>query len=418
MAKEPEPFVKNPGRDFTRTRKISFETLIRLLLSMGGSSLNSQLLEYFSYNVETPSSSAFTQQRDKLLPTALKYLLHKFTQSIKDYKTYEGYRLIAFDGSALNIPYNPNDSDTYVQPKPEYKGYNLLHLNGIYDLCNKFYLDVCVQPERYKNERQAMIDLLDHSSLVEKVILLCDRGLESFNNFAHAENKGWKYIIRVKDISSNGILSGLRIPLTDEFDQKVNIILTRKQTKEVKTHPEIYKYVPQSSRFDYFNLYNCCYYPFSFRAIRVKVAENKYQCFITNLPSLDFPVEKIKELYHLRWAIETSFRELKYAIGLNSFHAKKVEYIIQEVFARIIMYNFCEIITLQMVIKQGSRKYKYQVNFTRAIQICKHFFRCYLVPPPDVEALIQKYILPIREGRNFPRKKKRNTSVSFNYRIA
>ena len=40
-------------------------------------------------------------------------------------------------------------------------------------------------------------------------------------------------------------------------------------------------------------------------------------CYITtNLPKEDFPVEEIKKVYAMRWGIETSFRELKYAIGL------------------------------------------------------------------------------------------------------
>ena len=47
-------------------------------------------------------------------------------------------------------------------------------------------------------------------------------------------------------------------------------------------------------------------------------------------------------LYTKPWGIETSFRELKYAVGLVNFHAKKQEYIIQETFARLIMYNFAE----------------------------------------------------------------------------
>ena len=33
-----------------------------------------------------------------------------------------------------------------------------------------------------------------------------------------------------------------------------------------------------------------------------------------------------------RWGIERSFRKLKYTIGLTNFHAKKVEYILQEIF--------------------------------------------------------------------------------------
>jgi hypothetical protein len=47
---------------------------------------------------------------------------------------------------------------------------------------------------------------------------------------------------------------------------------------------------------------------------------------------------KIKEIYALRWGIETSFRELKYAIGLSNFHAKKVAYIKQEIFARLTLF--------------------------------------------------------------------------------
>ena len=62
--------------------------------------------------------------------------------------------------------------------------------------------------------------------------------------------------------------------------------------------------------------------------------------------------------------IETSFRELKYAIGLTNFHAKKVEYIVQEVYARMIMYNFCEMITLHVIINQTDKRHIYQVNFT------------------------------------------------------
>lgn len=83
------------------------------------------------------------------------------------------------------------------------------------------------------------------------------------------------------------------------------------------------------------------------------------------------------------------------------------------------MYNFCEMITLNIVLKQKSTKHIYQVNFTMAMQICMHFFRCseYL-SLPNIEALIQKYILPIREGRKNKRKPKTKTPVSFNYRVS
>ncbi|MFR7830752.1 MAG: transposase [Blautia wexlerae] len=30
-----------------------------------------------------------------------------------------------------------------------------------------------------------------------------------------------------------------------------------------------------------------------------------------------------QELYHLRWGIETSFRKLKYSLGLSQLHSKR-----------------------------------------------------------------------------------------------
>ncbi|BFH69180.1 hypothetical protein J27TS7_05180 [Paenibacillus dendritiformis] len=40
MAAAPAPYVKNPEKDFTRKKKLSFETVIQLLISMGGNSVN------------------------------------------------------------------------------------------------------------------------------------------------------------------------------------------------------------------------------------------------------------------------------------------------------------------------------------------------------------------------------------------
>lgn len=250
-------------------------------------------------------------------------------------------------------------------------------------------------------------------------IVIADRGYESYNVFEHIVQKGWNYVIRVKDIKSNGIASGLSLPKKEEFDVKLNILLTRRQTKEIKAHPEKYKYMSKKQNFDYLPVGNKENYPINFRVVRFAISEDTYEVIITNLPENEFPAERIKEIYHMRWGIETSFRELKYAIGLISFHSKKTDHIIQEIFARLTMYNFCEIITTHVVIQQKDRKYIYQVNFTIAISICLHYFRCRnAVPPPNVEALIQKNILPVRKGRKDHRKVRSKSAVSFIYRVA
>jgi len=419
MQKSPDLFVRNPGKDFTRIRQLSFEKMIKLILSMGGNSLNSELLEYFDYDIKTTTVSAFVQQREKILPFAFEFLLHEFTNSFDDLRLFESYRLLACDSSALNIPCNPEDTDMHFNNLPNSKGFNQLRLNALYDLCNKLYLDALIQPGRKFNEFRALTDMIDRSNISQKVILLADRGYESYNTFAHLEKKGWNYAIRVKDIDSNGILSGLKLPSTDEFDTVVSFVLTKKQTNEVKARPDIYRYLAKDTAFDYLDLHDNKFYPISFRIVRIKLSNDSFETLITNLDSSAFPLEKMKALYNMRWGIETSFRELKYTMGLACFHAKKLDYIFQEIFAKLIMYNFCELVVMSVVVTHKDTKYSYQVNFTAATRICKRFFKnSEDIALMAIETLILKFILPVRPGRKDPRKIKPKSVVSFNYRVA
>ncbi|MGM1050712.1 MAG: IS4 family transposase [Bacillota bacterium] len=422
MSAAPAPYVKNPKKDFTRKKKLPFETVMQLLISMGGNSIYKELLESQGYDVNTATTSAFVQQRNKILPSAVEFLFHEFTQSYTDIKYYRGYRLLAVDGSDLHIATDSVDTDTYFQSQPNTKGYNLLHLNAAYDLCNRLYVDAIVQPRRLCNEGRALADMVDRSPIKGKTIVTADRGYESYNNFAHLERKGWNYVIRVKDLDSNGILSGLRLPSSGEFGRDVHLTLTKKQTKEVKANPEIYKFVPSTSTFDFLDLHENLFYPISFRVVRFVLPSGTYETVITNLSAADFPPDEIKSIYNMRWGIETSFRALKYTVGLTNFHAKRQESIAQEIFARMIMYNFAEMITSHVVISQMDKRHQYQVNFTVAVHVCRHFLRSWDdEPPPDVEALIRKNILPIRpirQGQKNTRKIRCKSAVSFVYRVA
>ena len=135
------------------------------------------------------------------------------------------------------------------------------------------------------------------------------------------------------------------------------MILTRKWTKEVLNHPEVYRRFRNKDSFEFLDLDEHTYYYMNLRVLRFPISETEYECVITNLPVEDFTADEIKKLYEMRWGIETSFRELKYAVGLTSFHAKKREYIIQEIWARLILYNFCEIITAHVTIEKCTKKH-------------------------------------------------------------
>ncbi|WP_308635866.1 transposase [Paenibacillus silvisoli] len=150
---------------------------------MGGNSLYKELLESQGYDVNTATASAFVQQRHKILPSAMAFLFHEFTQTYPNLKDYRGYRLLAIDGSDLHFATDPTDTDTYFQSQPDTKGYNLLHLNAAYDLCNRLYVDAIVQPRRLSNEGRALAAMVERSSIKGKTIVIADRGYESYNNY-------------------------------------------------------------------------------------------------------------------------------------------------------------------------------------------------------------------------------------------
>lgn len=411
-------FVLNPEKDFTRKRKIDFNTFIKMTLGMAGGSLNKELLDYFDFSVDTPGVSAYNQQRAKVLPEAFEFLFHEFTASIESHKLFDGYRLLACDGSNLTITRNPNDMETFVSKCNQFEGgINRLHLNAFYDVMNRIYVDAVIQPATLKNEYRACTQMIDRSRINDKVILTADRGYENYNIFAHAEEKGWKYAIRIKDKGSNGILSGLSMPEDEVFDKNISLVLTRSQSKAKKIAG--YKFMPTCQNFDYIPVGSKIDYVISFRIVRFLITDNTYETIITNLGRDEFSPDRIKELYRLRWGVETSFRELKYAIGLTNFHSKKSQYIKQEIFARLTLYNFCESITTKVVIKQPNKANIYQVNFTLAIYICREYLKNKRnLSPPDIELLIQRNTLPVRPGRKDPRKVKIQKVVSFLYRVA
>ena len=133
-----------------------------------------------------------------------------------------------------------------------------------------------------------------------------------------------------------------------------------------------------------------------------------------------FSVKDLKELYHLRWRIKTSFRELKYNIGVSNLHTVKDEFIIQEIWAKLTMYNFTMSIALSVVLPQmKNRKYAYVVDRSMAITICLRFFKGIGgIDCDNIVAFILQYLQPIRPGRKDARRLRYIQYVPFVYRLA
>ena len=422
-----EDFVVRPGKDFTRARKISFYDCMMSVVCMHGGTLFSEILEYFPDDpagTGLPTVPAYLQQRAKIKPGAFEELFRATTDLNGQERSYHGYRLLAADGSDVQIPVNPEDRGTYFPGVNGQKPYNLIHLNALYDILSNTYQDVIVQ-DRYKWAEQAALNRMVDGSAIGQAIVIADRGYESYNVMAHIQEKGWCYLIRVKDIDGNGIVSRLDLPDAEEFDIQIDLQMTRKNSKEAgelfkdRNH---YRYAPPNSRLDYLparSVYkeDAVFYRIPFRAVRFRIGEGRYETVVTNLPEGRFPARMLKGLYAMRWGSETSFRTLKYNVGMLYFHSRKRGLVLQELFAKLAFFNITACMSSVPLQQHSKRKHPYKVNAANAVLICRKLFLD-RISPQTAYGLILKSAVPIRNNRSFERKAHPGIAVSFIYRIS
>ena len=175
---------------------------------MKGNTLNKELYDFFGRTPENiVTSSAFVQQMDKLADNLFEEIFHRFNQSMTDMRTFRGYKLYAVDGSDINLSFDKN-SETYIDyshkdEKEGLKGVNQYHLNAIYDILNKVYVDALLQPRPKCDERRAFINMMNNMSLPTKTLFIADRGYPSWNMFVHFKYKeNADYLIRYTHATS------------------------------------------------------------------------------------------------------------------------------------------------------------------------------------------------------------------------
>lgn len=412
ISRDKEKYVENPGKDFTRDRKLTFEKMMRVIFMMGGQSIFRELLEYHGFSASTPTASAFVQRRQKIKPEAFKTLYKTYTAGLDVSKRLKKYQLLAADGMDILTARNPEDKSTYF----DLRDYNQLHIVALYDLLNHLYINACVQPGHMMNEYSAVIALAAEVC-EKKALLVADRGFSSYNVIEHLQQMGLKYLIRSLDQDSrSSMLSTLGLP-EGEFDVQVNKILTQRRVKLFESRPDMFKVLSSTTRFDFLDYDDRDFYPISFRVVRFRLETGEYESILTNLSPDEFPASAIKEIYSLRWGIETSFRQLKYAIGLPQFHAVQMNSVMQEIYAKLTAFNFCSTVAQHIKIK-NTRKHVYAVNFFIAVQLCM----AYLHEKKSISAraltvLLKKSLVPIRKGRDAPRHPPAHKPFSLLYRL-
>lgn len=428
MAAHPERLAKRPGKDFTRRRKLDLASTVELLVTMGTGSISHELMDHFSYEpASVPTKSAFCQQRAKLLPDALRELLRAFASRFGLAEYRAGCALVAADGSSFCFGPDRSDPQTYHPNREGTRGHNLVHAVALYDMVGDSYLDAVVQRGRGKDEFSAMCELVDAwpawASGLMAAVFVADRGFASYNVFAHVIEAGQLFAIRAKDLNVRRMLEpGGGAELPDEMDVDVSLILSRTTAKSKVAQPERmgdYRRV-DGAGFDFLDGVRA-EYEMGLRIVRFPIAGG-FENIVTNLPRGEFGPDEIRAIYGMRWGVETSFRKLKLNIGASDLHSRRAALVAQEIYARMVLYDFCAAIaryasTLPQVAGKRGKKHAHRVNFADAARSCCAFLRG-RARGPDVVELVAGSTSPVRPGRRFDRRHRLRSPSGQTYRPA
>ena len=409
-----DEFLSNPSSDFTRKKKISFAQTMLFPMIAGADNVATELLDMFGEE-DLPLPSAMIQRRNQVKKEAFQELFYLFNKCIPVTKTFRGYRLIACDGTRLNLPYNPSDKITLVANIEGRKAFNQAHLNALYDIMNDTFLDVEIQGFKDLDENGAFCRFLDkHSETDWNAIYIADRGYCSFNNYAHALHNNQLFLIRMSKSNAKNLCPDSPHLLDESYvDEEVTINVGRRRTKQNK-ELENYHFVRREHRYDFIDCNADETDELSFRILKFPLSNGTFEYIATNLPVDTFPLNEIKELYNLRWGEETAFRHLKYAGNMVHIHSIKPDFLIQEIYGKLTLYNFSSCIAKAVTKKDTSKTlHPYTLNHTQM----QKFVRQYLIGKVErLEVLISKFLVPVRPGRKFKRIIRRQSADTLTYR--
>lgn len=133
-----------------------------MFLTMEGDCIREETYRFHGRNLEVPSKTAFYNQRKKVKESAFQNLLFSFNKTLPK-NLYNGkYAFWACDGSSSDIFLNPQGKDTYFEPNGKSaRGFNQIHINAMFSLLDRRFMNLLVQPARKRNEYSAFCSMVD-----------------------------------------------------------------------------------------------------------------------------------------------------------------------------------------------------------------------------------------------------------------
>jgi hypothetical protein len=398
---ENEGFVnrsKVTSTAFTRNRKLTFKNLLLTLMSLTRPGVQCELDRFFKSISECPESfnaiskSAFTQSRRNLKPESFLELsslqLDYFSRYAPYKKSWHGARVVAIDGSFLNLPNSEEIKYHFGSVKNQYDETIRAKCSFAFDVCNELIIDA--QIDRHDSNEQELA--ARHLSVLNPKtdILVFDRGYPSQWLIGLLIKHGFKFCIRLSSRweSAYNSLAGTAGDIDWKMIYKGSSGL--KKLKELGVPKEIE----------------------GLRLISIKLPSGEKEVLVTNLlDRKEFKINDFKELYHLRWGVEEAFKLFKKVLYIEYFTGKTVIAVKQEFYAKAFMQNMSSIIRTQgfQIKKSKTTKHEYQISKTQAIAKTKDFLISFFVTDNIRQAiskileLISCRIEIVRRNRSFPR---------------
>lgn len=360
-------------------------------------------------NFVSISKSAFSQARKKLSPEVFVELtqsqLKYFKENAPYQKSWCGLRIIAIDGSILNLPYN-EESKKYFDLLGNSESYGglMASVSTAYDLTNKLIIDAAIEP--YETSEISMAE--KHiAKLSQGDVVVMDRGYPSVWLMSLFKKRNIDFCIRL-----NSTWRGSRELLKEKGECDIDWSIDQNTTKK-KPNPK-------------FKEYDLPLKVDGVRLVCFELQDGSRQVLVTSLSREKYNIQKIKELYGMRWQIEENYKYLKHVLEVERFSGKSPIAIQQDFYARIFMANMTSMISSQMteeeLIKKNKTKNGYQINRTQATSNIRNLFIDLFKHQDPYNLLVSigkalmKGLQQIRPGRTFKRRSRYTIRKNVTYK--
>ena len=392
------------SKDFTRKRKIPFDRVLLFMISMVKKSLQLELCNFIqSLNLKSikhVTNSAYNQARMKIKPEIFYHLLQEvnaefYSDNDERVVLWDDFRLLACDGSFLNVPFVPNLIKRYGVAKSNQHDTEVLNARCsiLYDLENHMILGGALASYKI-GEREMLISLLkaiEKSKFNDLIIL--DRGYPSFDLVYELNKRKVNFVIRLQSNFSNAITAFIE-------SDKQDFLLEIQPGKNTSFLKKLYTKKAA----------------IMVRLIKVELDNGTIEVLMTSLKDdIKHPIEVFKQLYFKRWGIETLYDKLKNKLKVEEFTGYSETSILQDFYCSLFLSNLQSLLVGEAndeLKKQNitNRKYDYKVNTNLSIGFIKTRIVDLFMKDNDAENTLQelsqlflKSTIPIRPNRAFPR---------------